>query len=217
MLNTLKLYYINTCPGARAVRLYLKLLGSKINLSEKLIDLSKGDHMTNEFLKLNPMHTVPTVEFSDGTSLWESRVILKYLFNTYGNVDKNDSIHFEIDKWLYWDLGFLNTNVGKVIYPRLFMDSEPSQTDIHRLIEKMDYLETTLTDRDYLVKGVGLTIADLSSAMLVHNSQVRNDIVNINKYPNVDDWLNRIKAQFSETDWNDVMKDFVEWRTNQQL
>ena len=54
------LYYINGCPGARAVRLYMTYKNIEVN--EILLDLSKGEHRTPEYLELNPMHTVPTLK-----------------------------------------------------------------------------------------------------------------------------------------------------------
>lgn len=203
MLNTL--YYINGCPGARAVRLFCR--HKKLQVEEVLIDFKKGEHMTPEFLALNPMHTVPTVKLEDGSGMYESRLILKYL-----NGDENN---LEIDKWLFWDLGFLNTNVGKVIYPRLFMNSEPTKKDIDRLIEKLVYLNKYLENNDFLANN-NFSIADLSSAMLVHNSQIRDDLdeVNINNYPNITTWLNKVKEQFSDEEWEEVMGPFFSWKNS---
>ena len=201
MLNTL--YYINGCPGARAVRLFCRY--KNLLVEEVLIDFKKGEHMTPEFLALNPMHTVPTIKLEDGSGMYESRLILKYL-----NGDENN---LEIDKWLFWDLGFLNTNVGKVIYPRLFMNSEPTKKDIDRLIEKLDYLNNYLENNDFLVNN-NFSIADLSSAMLVHNSQIRDDLVDINNYPNITTWLNKVKEQFSEEEWEEVMGPFFSWKNS---
>tara|TARA_Y200000002_G_scaffold380526_1_gene392206 strand:- start:285 stop:902 length:618 start_codon:yes stop_codon:yes gene_type:complete len=204
MINTL--YYINGCPGARAVRLFCK--HNNLQVEEVLIDFKKGEHMTKEFLSLNPMHTVPTVKFDDGSGMYESRLILKYL-----NGEENNNL--EIDKWLFWDLGFLNTNVGKVIYPRLFMNSEPTEKDINRLVEKLVYLNKYLENNDFLVNN-NFSIADLSSAMLVYNSQIRDDIieVNLNNYPNIKKWLNNIKEQFSIDEWEDVMGPFFSWKNS---
>ena len=202
MIDTL--YYINGCPGARAVRLFLKY--KKLNVNEVLIDFKKGEHMTDDFLKLNPMHTVPTIKLNDGSGMYESRLILKYL-------NGEDNNNLEIDKWLFWDLGFLNTNVGKVIYPRLFMNSEPNKKDIDRLVEKLDHLNNHLEKNIFLVNNT-ISIADLSSAMLVHNSQIRSDLVNINNYPNILKWLNNVKKQFSNEDWDEVMNPFFNWKNS---
>lgn len=202
MLNTL--YYINGCPGARAVRLFCR--HKKLQVEEILVDFKKEEHMTSEFLALNPMHTVPTIKLEDGSGMYESRLILKYL-----NGEENNNL--EIDKWLFWDLGFLNTNVGKVIYPRLFMNSEPTEKDINRLVEKLIYLNKYLENKEFLVNNK-FSIADLSSAMLIHNSQIRDDLVevNINNYHNITIWLNKVKEQFTVEEWDEVMGPFFSWK-----
>lgn len=197
------LFYINGCPGARAVRLYMKY--KNIECEDVLINLSKGEHRTNEFLRLNPMHTVPTlkIETPGGKTkgIYESRIILKYLDNIF---QYND---IEIDKWLYWDLGFLSPNVGKIIYPRLFRNEEPDLKDLPNLIEKFHYLDNKLSENIFLT-GNKMTIADLSSAMLVENSQICGDLINVKDYHNISVWLETIKKEIGEEKWGSVMNPF---------
>jgi glutathione S-transferase len=194
------LFYINGCPGARAVRMYMKY--KNIEANEILLDLSKGEHKTAEYISLNPMHTVPTlkIEYPDGRieSIYESRIILKYL-------DNNTNI--EVDKWLYWDLGFLTPNVGKIIYPRIFRNEEPNMNDLPNLVEKFEYLNNSLKKNTFLL-GDELSIADLSSSMLIENSQICSDLINVNNYPNIVVWLDNIKKEVGNDKWNTVMDVF---------
>lgn len=194
------LYYINGCPGARAIRMYMK--HHKIEAEEIIIDFSKGDHRTPEFIKLNPMHTVPTLKIThdDGRveGIYESRIILKYL-------DKNTEL--EVDKWLFWDLGFLNTNVGKIIYPRIFRNEEPDKKDIPNLVEKFEYLNSTLENKHFLIDNQ-FSIADLSSSMLIENSQICSDIVDVNNYPHIVSWIKNIKNKVGLEVWDTVMDEF---------
>ena len=197
------LYYINGCPGARAVRLYM--LYKNIDVEEILIDFSKGDHKTDSYLELNPMHTVPTLKVTNKnitSSFFESRIILKYLDN---------NTNLEIDKWLFWDLGFLNPNVGKIIYPKLFRNEEPNLKDLPNLVEKFDYLNNSLSDREFLVDNK-LSIADLSSCMLIENSQFRKDLINVANYPNIIKWITNIKNKIGNEKWQKVMNDFYKYR-----
>tara|TARA_B110001450_G_C17469627_1_gene419639 strand:- start:144 stop:761 length:618 start_codon:yes stop_codon:yes gene_type:complete len=199
-MNKYTLYYINGCPGARAVRLYLKY--KNINVEEILVDFSKGIHKTPEFLKLNPMHTVPTIKVTkpDGSieGVYESRIILKYL-------DNNRDL--EVDKWLFWDLGFLNPNVGKIIYPRIFRNEEPDMKDLPNLVEKFVYLNDTLESRKFLL-GDKFSICDLSVAMLIENTQICKDLINVKNYNNIVLWLNNIKTEVGKEKWDIVMEPF---------
>jgi glutathione S-transferase len=200
IMNKYTLFYINGCPGARAVRLYMKY--KNISDKEVLLNMSKGEHKTKEYLRLNPMHTVPTlkIEYPDGRveGVYESRIILKHLAN---NTD------IEVDKWLYWDLGFLSPNVGKIIYPRIFRNEEPNRKDLPNLVEKFEYLNKTLETREFLV-GETLTIADLSSCMLIENSQICSDYIDVKNYPNIVSWIENIKKEVGKDNWNEVMNPF---------
>jgi glutathione S-transferase len=202
-----KLYYINGCPGARAVRLFLRY--KKLKFEEVLIDFSKGEHKTDEFLKYNPMHTVPTLLVFNNNdivqTLYESRVILKYLDGLYGQPIVPV---LELDKWLFWDLGFLSPNIGKIIYPRLFRNQVPNESDIPAFLEKIKYLENHLNDNKFLVSDT-LTIADLSASMLIFNSQYEKSIFNVENNQVINDWLQRIESKFSVDDWNEVMTPFL--------
>lgn len=62
------LYYVPGSSPCRAVLLTAKALGLELNL--KLVDLHHGEHMKPEFLKMNPQHTVPTLN-DNGFCLWE--------------------------------------------------------------------------------------------------------------------------------------------------
>jgi glutathione S-transferase len=200
------LYYIHGCPGARAVRMYMK--HHKIESEEIVIDFSKGSHRTSEFIKLNPMHTVPTLKIThdDGRveGIYESRIILKYL-------DNNTDI--EVDKWLFWDLGFLNINVGKIIYPRIFRNEEPDKKDIPNLVEKFEYLNSILETKQFLVDNK-FSIADLSSSMLIENSQICSDIVDVNNYPHIVSWIRNIKNTIGLPVWDNVMCEFYKTMIN---
>jgi len=199
-MNKYTFFYINGCPGARAVRLYMKY--KNVLAEEVLLNMSKGEHKTEEYLKLNPMHTVPTlkIEYPDGSveGVYESRIILKHL-------DNNTDI--EVDKWLYWDLGFLYPNVGKIIYPRIFRNEEPNIKDLPNLVEKFEYLNKTLETRDFLV-GDTLTIADISCCMIIENSQICSDYIDVKDYPNIVSWIENIKKKVGYDNWNEVMIPF---------
>jgi len=199
-MNKYTLFYINGCAGARAVRLYMKY--KNIIAKEVLLNFSKGQHKSEEYLRLNPMHTVPTlkIEYDDGREegVYESRIILKHL-------DNNTDI--EVDKWLYWDLGFLYPNVGKIIYPRIFRNEEPNRKDLPNLVEKFEYLNKTLETRDFLV-GNTLTIADISCCMIIENSQICSDYIDVKDYPNIVSWIENIKKKVGYDNWNEVMIPF---------
>ncbi|WP_323677962.1 glutathione S-transferase N-terminal domain-containing protein, partial [Halorubellus sp. PRR65] len=70
---TIDFYYAPGSSPCRAVLLTAKAIGVDLNL--KLMDLMKGEHLSPEFLKINPQHTIPTL-VDNGLALSESRAIM---------------------------------------------------------------------------------------------------------------------------------------------
>lgn len=99
------LYFTSVSPPARAAVLGARVLGLDVEL--KKIDLSLGEQKTEEFLKLNPVGTVPVLVDTNGFILSESRAILAYLVNTrspgsdlYPSDPKKRAL---VDQKLYYD------------------------------------------------------------------------------------------------------------------
>ncbi|KMQ84643.1 glutathione s-transferase, partial [Lasius niger] len=100
------LYQLPASAPCRAVRLTAAAVGVDLNL--KPLDLTAGEHLKPEFLKMNPQHTIPTLD-DNGFYLWESRAIMTYLANRYGKDDslypKDPKKRAVVDQRLYFDLG----------------------------------------------------------------------------------------------------------------
>lgn len=75
----LQLYYASGSPPSRAVLQVIRILGLEVEV--KTLDLLKREHLTPEFLKINPMHQVPTLVDGDFVVV-ESRAIMTYLVNS---------------------------------------------------------------------------------------------------------------------------------------
>lgn len=77
----LTLYHAWRSSASRRVRLCLAEKG--LAFDSKLIDLTKMEHHSPEFLKLNPNGVIPLLILEDGRSLYESGTICEYLDETY--------------------------------------------------------------------------------------------------------------------------------------
>lgn len=107
----LKLYYLRVSPPARAVLLTIRYLGLSAEI--KNVDLFAQDHLTEEFLKINPAHQIPVLD-DDGFIVTESRAIMAYLVNSrkpgsdlYPTDSKKRAL---VDQRLYFD--------ATVVFPR---------------------------------------------------------------------------------------------------
>lgn len=77
----MRFYDCSTAPSPRRVRIYLAEKG--IELPTTQVDLANREHLSPAFQALSPRCTVPVLELDDGTCIWESFSICKYLESLY--------------------------------------------------------------------------------------------------------------------------------------
>lgn len=113
---TIDVYYAMPSPPARSILIAAKHLGIAVNPKE--VDLLNGGTRAPEYLKLNPSHTVPTMD-DNGFVLFESRAILTYLVNKYA---PNHSVYpvdpqarATIDKVLYFDASSVFSAIRAIV------------------------------------------------------------------------------------------------------
>ncbi|GLG99317.1 Glutathione S-transferase 1-1 [Gryllus bimaculatus] len=185
-------YYIPGSAPCRSVLLTAKAVGVELNL--KLTNLMAGDHLKPDFLKLNPQHTIPTLD-DNGFVLWESRAIMGYLVQQYG---KDDSLYPKepkkralVDARLYFDIGTLYQRFAEYYYPVIFAGASFDPDKLAKLEEAYFFLDKFLEGQSWIA-GDSLTIADLAIAASVSTA----DIVgfDISKYPNVTKWFAKAKT-----------------------
>ena len=104
------LYDVKIAPSPRRVRIFL----AEKNLDVEVIQVNtaEGEHLKEDFLKLNPWATVPVLKLDDGTCISEAIACCRYLEENYPNpplmgVDPSEKA--VISMWehrMEWD-GFL--------------------------------------------------------------------------------------------------------------
>jgi glutathione S-transferase len=77
----MKIYDTKTAPTPRRVRIFLAEKG--IEMEYVQIDLAKGENMSREMCKKNPIGKVPVLELDDGTCIGESDAICLYFESLY--------------------------------------------------------------------------------------------------------------------------------------
>lgn len=191
-------FYYNAASGpCRAVLMTAETIGVKLNKIP--VDLRKGEHLTPEYLKINPQHTVPTL-VDNGFSVWDSHVIMIYLVEHYANVDSlypacvqkrgliNQRLYFDVDLYsVIWSY-FSGTILKKTPYDPEILD---------KLKTQLEFFNTMLGDNEFAV-GESLTLADLSLLATVTTLDVFSTLpefeVNIKQYGNIEKWYEHIKV-----------------------
>ncbi len=163
----LKIYHNPLSPPSCKVRYCANLLG--LEHEGILVDLYKGEQVTEEFLKLNPFGKVPVID-DDGFVLFESDAIIRYLCRKqksalYPSTYKQRA---RVDQWMDFSSMMLQMAVNKVfgqrlIMPRLGREPDQSQIDMGeaQFARYMPVYENLLSENKF-VCGDEFTIADLA-------------------------------------------------------
>jgi glutathione S-transferase len=193
----MKIYMNQLSPNVRRVRLTAAVL--ELELDEKWLDFTKGEHKNPEYLALNPNGAVPTLVDGDFV-LTESRAIMQYLASQKpesGLFPRVEQARTDITRWQFWDASHFSPQLGtlafeKIIKP-MFKMGEPDQDKIEEAITSFRRFGAVLNERldgkQYVV-GNALTIADLTIACsLMYAKQTDAPL---GDFPNIEAWFSRI-------------------------
>jgi len=195
----MKLYYNPLSPNVRRARLTVAVLG--IEVEEKLLDFSKGEHKSPEYLALNPNGAVPTLVDGDFV-LTESRAIMQYLAAKKpesGLLPRDEQSRADVSRWQFWDAAHFSPQLGTLAFEKIIKGmigmGEPDAAKIQEALTNFrrfaGVLEQRLTGKPYVV-GKVLTIADLTlAASLMYAAQTE---VPVSEFPNLQSWFSKITA-----------------------
>ncbi|KAH6934162.1 hypothetical protein HPB50_021279 [Hyalomma asiaticum] len=156
------LYNLVGSPPCSFIRCLAKEIGVELNLRD--LDFVKGEHRSEEFLKINPFHKVPTID-DNGFIVYESNAIAYYLLRKYapesGLYPTCIKTRTRIDQVLAAASGNIHPNLGAFFRPRYFQGTKPSEDEVKAFEENvLKSLEHLVGDSKFAV-GDKLTIADL--------------------------------------------------------
>jgi len=189
-----KLYSLKASPAVRAVVITAKAIG--LALDEHELDWEKGELRSPEYLKINPQHTVPTLD-DNGKIICDSHAINAYLVGKYG---KDDSLYPKdlykramVDQKLAFDIGTLYPALLMVDYAYLRKEikSVPPHM-VEKLKEAYEILEKFLDGKQWIA-GDHVTIADFSCVATITCLDYHVH-VDPKVYPNAAAWLKRALA-----------------------
>ncbi|XP_050296410.1 glutathione S-transferase 1-like [Anthonomus grandis grandis] len=199
----LDVYYFSPSPPSRAALLLIKALDLEHNI--KIINIMAGDHMKPDFLKLNPLHTIPVIN-DNGWVLYDSTVIMKYLVDQYG---KDDSLFpkdpkkgaLVLQRCLF-TATYLFPKFVEYHAPTLFSGATPSEKSLKVLEEVLQNLNNFLDNQMY-VAGENMTIADFGTITIIATIEACGS-VDITQYPNIWLWYQRCKNTMKPFGYEEV-------------
>ncbi|KAL9693342.1 hypothetical protein quinque_012627 [Culex quinquefasciatus] len=186
----MELFYNIVSPPSRSVLMLAKHLGIESELTMKSVNLRAGEHMTEDYVQMNPQHCVPTLLTEDGVAIWESNAILIYLAERFDQEEKVYSKDLakraQINQRLCFDLGTLYKNIRAYYGPLAMGRSKPSEDLLKQIDQSVGYLEGFLSKTQF-VAADSLTIADFAVITSVTvASALKHDF---SKFPNVTRWI----------------------------
>jgi len=187
------LYCFAQSGNAYKCALALQLAGA--DWAPRFVDYFGGETRGHAYRDINVMGEVPMLQHR-GVRLSQSGVILDYLAESLERFGAVETVERrEILRWLLWDNHKLTSYTATLRFMRTFVpDSDPAVLAFlsGRAGIAWGVLNTHLSSRRYVV-GDRLTIADLSlCGYLFWPEEIG---VDWDAYPNIRDWLARIREQ----------------------
>jgi glutathione S-transferase len=195
----MKLFNSPISPNGRRVRICAAELG--LELESVTLDFRRGDNHTPEYLALNPMGKIPTLDDS-GFVLWESAAILCYLAQQHGAGlwPRETRAQADLLRWLFFcschlDPYFTTLVVERFIKARQNLAADEAQTASAEqwLARFVPVVEQQVTRHDY-VTGI-FSVADIALGCTLELSDLLK--YDLTPYPSVRAWLERLQARAS--------------------
>lgn len=200
--SAIQLYSLPTPNGVK-VSIALEELG--LPYDAHLVDFSKNDQLSAEFLSLNPNNKIPAIIDPEGPAgaplaLFESGAILIYLAEKTGKLLPVEN-RYEVLQWLMFQMGGIGPMLGQLGYFHVFAGKEiedPRPKERYRAESErlLKVLNAALEGRDWIAGEY--SIADIAIApwlRSLRDGYKATDIVGWAGFKNVPAYLDRFLAR----------------------
>uniref|UniRef100_A0A3F2YW00 glutathione transferase n=1 Tax=Anopheles dirus TaxID=7168 RepID=A0A3F2YW00_9DIPT len=190
------LYYDDVSPPARSVLMALSALGVKDRTKLVHIDLFNAGHFSEEFIKVNSLHTVPVLQHGDLT-LSDSHAILMYLCDTFAPTGHDLAIpdtvtRAKVFNRLCFNNGFLFQREADVMRKVFSGEITDPSDHLYPIEETIDALELYLHESRYTALD-HLSVADFSIMATLTSVNLLTPIT-ADRWPRVVEWYEEMQA-----------------------
>lgn len=185
------------------------------------INILEGEQHAPEFLDINPNGKVPAIVDPDGPdgkpiAIFESGAILLYLAEKTGKLLPTDSVRrYEALQWLMFQMGGFGPMLGQAHHFRVYA---PEQIDyaVERYTREATRLYKVLDRRLAEVAFLAgeYSIADIATFTWVRTRKMHGQ--DLQDYPAVRDWYNRIKVRPSVSEALSLLKSDMTWKVDKK-
>jgi glutathione S-transferase/GST-like protein len=187
--------YTAATPNGHKVSIALEELALPYTL--KVLDLSKGEQKTPEFLAINPNGRIPAIvdRDEDDFAVFESGACLMYLAEKTGKLLPTEfKARSRVVQWLMFQMGGIGPMMGQAnVFYRYFPEKIQPAIDRYQGESKRLFrvLDGHLKDHEYLAGDY--SIADIANFAWVRTHRWSG--VDVDDLPHLQRWLDAIRAR----------------------
>lgn len=190
----IRLYDFWESGNAYKVRLLLSQL--RIPFERVDIDILKGETRTASYLRKNPNHRVPLVEWPDGKTLAESNAILFYFAQDSRYLPDDPWLRAQALQWMFFEQYSHEPCIAVVRFWHFSGQLEKNRQFLADNMEQgyhaLSVMDAYLSDRLFFV-GDSYSIADISLYAYTHVAEEGG--FDLSRFAAVKDWLDRVRQQ----------------------
>jgi len=187
-----------TAPTPNGHKISIALEEMDLQYEVKLVDLSKGEQKTEEFLAICPNGRIPAIVDKDkyNFAVFESGAILLYLAEISGGkfLPQDPQKRSEVIQWLMFQMGGVGPMQGQAnVFFRYFPEKIQAAIDRYQNETKRLYavLDTQLEGKDFICNEI--TIADFATFPWVNIHEWSG--VEIGNLKNLTAWVERCRER----------------------
>jgi glutathione S-transferase len=201
----MKLYYSNTSPYSRKVRLVVRETGLSSQIEEILVNPFGDDK--DELTKANPLGKIPTLVLENGKALYDSPVICHYLDGLTDHLTLIPKDHrFDILSWQAMADGMTDAAYNIAIERRTRPQEEQSPKSISNwsieVQRTYEHIESRMNELKKFDSDI--TLAHLALASAISYLELRlpeilyeSECPQVASYPKAQEWYERFKTRAS--------------------
>lgn len=191
----LKLYGMSTSGNCYKLKLLLEQLGKPYQWQE--VDILQGESQTDDFLAMNPMGQVPTLEVKHGKYLTESNAILCYLADETSFWPDEPYAKAQTLSWMFFEQYSHEPYIAVARFICKFLPTDtPRRAELPHLHERgtkaLQIMEQHLASNDYFAAD-HYSIADIALYAYTHCAEEGG--FNLQEYPSIKVWLCRVEQE----------------------
>ncbi len=191
----LTIYGMRASGNCYKLQLLLDQLGREYRWVD--VDSAHGETRTPEYLAKNPTGKVPLLELEDGRRLAESDAILCWLADGTPFLPDDRWLRAQTLQWLFFEQYSHEPCIAVARFIRGWLPAEhPRQAEVPALLQKgrqvLAVMEQHLAGREWFV-GDSYGIADI--ALYAYTHCAGDGGFELADFPNIRDWLSRVRAQ----------------------